>query len=57
MFGSVHAAGLNMSYCDGHVDTLTYDIDPFLHRSLGNRGEGSVDGEIWRNPVRGQPVP
>jgi prepilin-type processing-associated H-X9-DG protein len=55
MFGSVHSAGLNMSYCDGHVDTLTYDIDPYLHRSMGNRHEGSVDGENWRNPVRGQP--
>jgi len=48
MFGSVHSAGINMSYCDGHVDTVTYDIDPYLNRSLGNRYDGSTEGEIWR---------
>jgi prepilin-type N-terminal cleavage/methylation domain-containing protein/prepilin-type processing-associated H-X9-DG protein len=55
IFGSVHSAGINMSYCDGHVDIVTYDIDPYLHRSMGNRHEGSVDGEIWRTPTRGAP--
>jgi prepilin-type N-terminal cleavage/methylation domain-containing protein/prepilin-type processing-associated H-X9-DG protein len=55
MFGSVHSAGLNMSYCDGHVDLVSYDIDPYLHRSLGNRHDGSTEGEIWRTPTRGQP--
>ncbi len=53
IFGSVHSAGLNMSYCDGHVETVTYDIDPYLHRSLGNRGDGSTAGEIWRQATRG----
>jgi prepilin-type N-terminal cleavage/methylation domain-containing protein/prepilin-type processing-associated H-X9-DG protein len=48
IFGSVHSAGVNMSYCDGHVDTVTYDIDPYLNRSLGNRLDGSIEGEIWR---------
>jgi hypothetical protein len=37
-----------MSFCDGHVDTVAYDIDPFLFRALGNRLDGSVAGEIWR---------
>ena len=54
VFGSVHSAGVNMAYCDGHVDTVTYDIDPYLHRSLGNRRDGSTAGEIWRTPTRGQ---
>ena len=48
IFGSVHAGGMNMSYCDGHVDTVSYDIDPYLHRSLGNRLDGSTAGEHWR---------
>jgi prepilin-type N-terminal cleavage/methylation domain-containing protein/prepilin-type processing-associated H-X9-DG protein len=48
IFGSAHSAGLNMSYCDGHVDTVAYDIDPYLFRSLGNRLDGSIAGEIWR---------
>ncbi len=52
IFGSVHSAGLNMSYCDGHVDTVTFDIDPYLHRSQGNRRDGSTEGEVWR-PARG----
>jgi prepilin-type N-terminal cleavage/methylation domain-containing protein/prepilin-type processing-associated H-X9-DG protein len=48
VFGSVHSAGINMSYCDGHVDTVAYDIDPYLNRSLGNRRDGSTAGEVWR---------
>jgi hypothetical protein len=44
-----------MAYCDGHVDTVTYDIDPYLNRALGNRRDGSTAGEIWRTPTRGQP--
>jgi prepilin-type N-terminal cleavage/methylation domain-containing protein/prepilin-type processing-associated H-X9-DG protein len=54
IFGSVHSGGMNMAYCDGHVESVSYDIDPYLHRSLGNRREGSVDGENWRTPIRGQ---
>ena len=48
IFGSVHSGGMNMAYCDGHVDTVAYDIDPYLHRSLGNRLDGSTAGEQWR---------
>ena len=53
IFGSIHPGGVNMSYCDGHVDTVSFDIDPYLHRSLGNRRDGSVAGENWRTPTRG----
>jgi prepilin-type N-terminal cleavage/methylation domain-containing protein/prepilin-type processing-associated H-X9-DG protein len=52
IFGSVHTAGVNFSYCDGHVDTVAYDIDPYLYRALGNRLDGSVAGEVFV-PTRG----
>jgi prepilin-type N-terminal cleavage/methylation domain-containing protein/prepilin-type processing-associated H-X9-DG protein len=42
IFGSSHPGGLNMSYCDGHVDTVAYTIDPYVHRSQGNRQDGGT---------------
>lgn len=36
-FGSAHPAGWNMGMCDGSVRSLSYDIDPAIHRYLGNR--------------------
>ena len=41
-FGSAHAAGLNMSMCDGSVQFLSYDIDPVTHRYLASRLDGEV---------------
>lgn len=41
-FGSAHAGGFNMSYCDGSVSFVSFDIDPDLHRLTGNRGDGVV---------------
>jgi prepilin-type processing-associated H-X9-DG protein len=41
IFGSAHVAGLNMSFCDGHVDVIDYAIDPYVHRANGNRKDGS----------------
>lgn len=39
-FGSVHPAGLHMSWCDGHVETVSYDIDPNVHKAAGSRNGG-----------------
>jgi prepilin-type N-terminal cleavage/methylation domain-containing protein/prepilin-type processing-associated H-X9-DG protein len=39
-FGSVHSGVFNMSFCDGHVEAISYDIDARVHRSHGNRADG-----------------
>jgi prepilin-type N-terminal cleavage/methylation domain-containing protein/prepilin-type processing-associated H-X9-DG protein len=36
-FGSNHAGGVNMLYCDGSVHIVTYSVDPDVHRRAGNR--------------------
>lgn len=41
-FGSVHSAGMNMAWCDGHVELVSYDVDPLAHKSAGNRYDGEV---------------
>jgi prepilin-type processing-associated H-X9-DG protein len=41
-FGSAHPGGLNMAFCDGSVQTLSYDVDPSAHRWLANRFDGQI---------------
>ena len=41
-FGSAHASGLNMMFCDGSVRFMPYDIDRENHRRFGNRKDGQT---------------
>jgi prepilin-type processing-associated H-X9-DG protein len=41
-FGSAHPSGWHMAFCDGHVESLSYDIDLQLHRYQSSRADGQV---------------
>jgi hypothetical protein len=41
-FGSAHADGFYMAFCDGGVRFVSYSIDAKTHWCLGNRNDGQV---------------
>jgi prepilin-type N-terminal cleavage/methylation domain-containing protein len=41
-FGSAHPAVWQAVMCDGSVRGISYDVDPKIHRYLGNRRDGQV---------------
>jgi len=55
-FGSAHSSVWQMAYCDGHVESLSYDIDEFVHRAAGNRHDGAVNAKNVYDSGPGGPV-
>jgi prepilin-type processing-associated H-X9-DG protein len=47
-FGSAHAGGFNMAFCDGSVHSITYDIDATIHAMLSDRQDGNTpDASVY----------
>lgn len=54
-FGSPHAGGCIMSFVDGSVSLIGYDVDPEVHRRNGHRWDGGSDRDTNEDlyPVAG----
>jgi prepilin-type N-terminal cleavage/methylation domain-containing protein len=46
IFGSAHPAGWFVSWCDGHVDIMTFDVDVQVHRGNANRADEGQPNQI-----------
>lgn len=44
IFGSAHPGALNMAFCDGSVQTISYDIDERVYFFYGGRND---DGDVY----------
>ena len=42
VYGSANARGFNMAFGDGRFETLSFDIDPAVHRALAGRANGTM---------------
>ncbi|HEY3394110.1 MAG TPA: hypothetical protein VGK58_15465, partial [Lacipirellulaceae bacterium] len=40
-FGGPHPGGWTAVFCDGAVRYLSYEMDPMMHRWMGNRQDGN----------------
>ena len=40
IFGSAHPGGWFVSWCDGHVESVGYDVELQVHRANANRADG-----------------
>ncbi|TWT33723.1 Type II secretion system protein G precursor [Posidoniimonas corsicana] len=49
-FGSAHPGGCHMSFLDGSVTMIAYDIDPEVHRRNGHRSDGGDDRATNEDP-------
>ncbi len=49
IFGSPHVSGCQFVYCDGHVQAISYSIDPDVYSYLGNRKDGKAIDESRMN--------
>jgi hypothetical protein len=41
-FGSAHAVGFHMAYCDGSTHFIGYDVDPEVHLRAGYRNDAGA---------------
>jgi len=42
IFGSAHAGASFYVFCDGSVQSVSYSVDPSLHKNLGNVRDGQL---------------
>lgn len=40
VYGSAHTATFNISFCDGSVHRIPFEVDPAVHQALANRKDG-----------------
>jgi hypothetical protein len=55
-FGSAHPSVWQVTFCDGSVRALGFDIDLFLHRQLAGRADGLTDRNAAPLSARGSSV-
>jgi len=41
-FGSPHMSGFHMAFCDGHVESVSFDIEITVHQLQANRTDGRI---------------